>query len=98
MHARVTILTGGSPDRIDSGIADFRENVAPWVREQGGRGAIMLVDRQAGNGMAITLWEDEEAMRASDQRADELRRDAAEGMGAAEAPRVERYEVAVFET
>jgi hypothetical protein len=97
MNARVTIITG-APDRLDRGIADFRENVAPWVREQGGRGAIMLVDPQTGNGMGITLWDDEEAMRASEQRADELRRGAAEDIGATQPPRVERYEVAVFET
>jgi len=48
--------------------------------------------------MAITLWEDEAAMRASEERANELRRTASEELGAVEQPSVERYEVAVFET
>jgi hypothetical protein len=37
-------------------------------------------------------------MRASEERANELRRTASQDLGAAEPPRVERYEVAVFET
>ncbi|HXG76033.1 MAG TPA: hypothetical protein VNJ53_05640 [Gaiellaceae bacterium] len=95
MHARVSIISG-SPERVERGIATFRERVVPAVRELGGRGAIMLVDRQSGTGMAITLWEDEASMRASEERANELRRQATEEMGGDE-PRVERYEVAVFE-
>ncbi len=95
MHARVSIISG-SPDRAEQGIATFRERVVPAVRGLGARGAIMLVDRQSGAGMAITLWEDEASMRASEERANELRRQATEEMGGGE-PRVERYEVAVFE-
>jgi hypothetical protein len=57
----------------------------------------LLIDRESGNALAITLWEDEAAMRASEERANELRRAAAEELGAVEPPRVDRYEVAVFE-
>lgn len=95
MHARVSIIDG-SPDAVDGGIGMFRAQVVPAVKEMGGRGAIMLVDRRSGSGMAITLWDDEEAMRASEERANELRRQATEEMGGGE-PRVERYEVAVFD-
>lgn len=95
MHARVTTVSGGSPDRLDQGIADFRDQVLPAVKELGGRGAIMLVDREAGTGLGITLWPDEETMRASEERANELRRKVAQDMGAE--PRVERYEVALLE-
>jgi hypothetical protein len=97
MHARVTTVAG-SPDAAENGIANFRENVLPMIRETGGSGAILLIDRETGQGMAITLWPDEDTMRASDERANELRRDAAEQMGVtAQEPRVDRYEVAVFE-
>ena len=96
MHARVTSLTG-SPADADAGVANFRENVVPFTREQGGKGALLLVDRQTGNAIAITLWEDEEALRASEERADTLRAEAAGEMGASQPPTVERYEVAVFE-
>lgn len=96
MHARVTSLSG-SPADVDNGIANFRENVVPFAREEG-KGAILLVDRQSGKAIAITLWEDEEALRASDERANALRADAAGQMGASQEPSVERYEVAVFDT
>jgi hypothetical protein len=63
----------------------------------GGHGGVLLIDRASGKAMAMTLWEDEAAMRASEERANELRRAASEELGAAEQPDVERYEVAVFE-
>jgi hypothetical protein len=55
-----------------------------------------LVDRETGNALAITLWEDEQALAASEERANALRADAAREMGATQ-PTVARYEVAVFE-
>jgi len=97
MHARVTSLSG-SPGDVDAGVANFRENVVPFTREQGGRGAILLIDRESGSAVAITLWEDEAALSASEERANTLRAQAAEEMGASGQPSVARYEVAVFET
>jgi quinol monooxygenase YgiN len=97
MHARVTSLSG-SPADVDAGVANFRENVVPFTREQGGRGAILLVDRESGSAVAITLWEDEAALSSSEERANTLRAQAAEEMGASGQPSVARYEVAVFET
>jgi hypothetical protein len=95
MHARVTTLSGPA-DSIDAGIENFRTNVVPFVREEG-NGAILLVDRQSGETISITLWEDEDALRASDERANALRSNIADQMGATQAPTVARYEVAVFE-
>ena len=96
MHARVTTISG-SPEQAEQGIANFRDNVIPTIKEMGGRGGVLLIDRASGKAMAITLWEDEAAMRASEERANELRQAASEELGAAEQPDVERYEVAVFE-
>ena len=95
MYARVTSLSG-SPADVDAGIANFRDVVVPFARDDG-NGAILLVDRQTGKAIAIALWETEEALKASDERANALRADAAQEMGAAQQPSVERYEVAVFE-
>jgi hypothetical protein len=98
MHARVSHISGSTAD-VDAGIDNFRNNALPALRgEEGSSGGILLVDRDTGKGIAITLWADEEAMRASEDRANELRAQAAEVMGASEAATVERYEVAVFET
>lgn len=95
MHARVTTIAG-SPADADAGIENFRANVVPFARDQG-KGAILLVDRQSGEAVAITLWEDEQALRATEESANTLRADAAGQMGAAQSPTVGRYEVAVFE-
>jgi hypothetical protein len=75
---------------------EFRANVVPFTRDQR-KGVILLVDRQSGQAVAITLGEDEQAMRASEESANALRADAAGQMGAAQAPAVGRYEVAIFE-
>ena len=81
MHARVTTISG-SPDQAEQGIASFRDNTLPAIKAAGGRGGVLLIDRESGNAMAITLWEDEAAMRASEERANELRRTASEELGA----------------
>lgn len=95
MHARVTTISG-SPADADAGIDNFRTNVVPFAREQG-KGAILLVDRGSGDAIAITLWEDEQSLRATEESANALRAGAADEMGATDAPKVGRYEVAVFE-
>ncbi len=95
MHARVTTISG-SPAGADAGIDNFRANVVPFAREQG-KGAILLVDRNSGEAIAITLWDDEQSLRATEESANALRAGAADGMGASDAPKVGRYEVAVFE-
>ena len=96
MQARVTSIAG-SPADIDAGVDNFRANIAPFARDEGGKGAILLIDRQAGEAIAITLWVDEEALRASEEAADALRAAAADQMRATQPPTVGRYEVAVFE-
>jgi hypothetical protein len=95
MHARVTTLSG-SADNVDAGIENFNTTVLPFVRE-GGKGAILLVDRANGEAVSITLWEDEDALRASEERANALRADVAGQMGSVDAPSIGRYEVAVYE-
>jgi hypothetical protein len=95
VYARVTTISG-SPAEADAGIDNFRKNVVPFAREQG-KGAILLVDRESGEAIAITLWENEESLGASEESANSLRASAADDLGATAAPKVARYEVAVFE-
>lgn len=92
MHARVTTLRGPA---LEAGIENYRANVVPYAKDSG-KGAILLVDRENGEALSITFWEDEPAMRASEERANSLRADAAAAIGAGE-PAIGRYEVAVFE-
>lgn len=94
MFARMSTLRG-SADEIDEGIRHFRENVLPRARQLDGyEGAYLLVDRQSGESVSVTLWDSEEAMRASEEAADRIRGDAAQATGA-EIASVKRYEVAI---
>ena len=88
MYARATTLRA-SPEHVDEAIVHYQEGI-PSLREiAGNRGAILLVDRSEGKAISVTLWESDEAMQASRQRADELRRQESGG-------EPEEYEVAVW--
>ncbi len=96
MHARVSIFEG-PPFKIDDLVSQAREQVLPQARQMDGfKGLIALGDRQSGKTLAITFWEDEEAMRASEEAANQLRSESAEASGE-QIVGVERYEVGVFE-
>lgn len=55
-------------------------------------GVYWLVDRATGNAVSLTLWEDEEAMKASEQKADRIRVETARREGQ-QIVSVDRYEV-----
>ena len=94
MFARVSSYTGAS-DEIDEAIRQVRENMLPKLKQLGGyKGAYLLVDLQNGKSLAVTLWESEEAMSASEEAADSLRSDVADALGT-QMVGVERYEVGV---
>ncbi len=94
----------GPPDQIDEGVRYAQENIVPSLQEvEGFEGVYLLVDHQISKVLTITLWESEEAMRASEQEANQLRREhrgrwdqvpAAEA-GGQDVAGVERYEVAI---
>jgi heme-degrading monooxygenase HmoA len=98
MHALASTIEGSS-DQVDAAISNFRENVVLFTREAGGKGSLLIADRQTGKVIAITLWESEDALRSSEKKANELRGGRPlRQEGLLRAPTVERYEVAVFET
>jgi len=95
MFARATRIEG-SPDRLDAAITQFRDETLPAAQSQAGfGGGMLLADRSSGTALAVTLWETEDNMAASEQFADQQRTQVAETSGAQGAPRVERYEVVV---
>ncbi|MCA1687435.1 MAG: antibiotic biosynthesis monooxygenase [Actinobacteria bacterium] len=94
MFARVSSYRG-DPGQIDQGLDHARENILPRVQQVDGcEGVYYLVDRESGKALSITLWESEEAMRASEDEADRLRGETAEAADA-KVEDVERYEVAI---
>ena len=96
MYARVNILEG-PPERMDDAFRYFQENVLPRLKQMDEfKGTIALGDRQSGKRLGITLWESEEAIRATEAGAARSRSRLAEATGETVAG-VEIYEVALFE-
>lgn len=91
MFARIGIWKG-TPDELDRWVTRSREQVMPAVRQQPGvRGAYWLLDREAGRALTVTLWESEEALRASEQFRTQAQAGTTQASGAAVT--TERYEV-----
>jgi heme-degrading monooxygenase HmoA len=96
MFARVSTLQG-PPGKIDEGIKAVQEQVIPAARKMSGfKGMLALADRASGKMVGITLWDSEDALRESEQAADQLRSDTA-GAGGGNIVSVERFEVVVDE-
>jgi heme-degrading monooxygenase HmoA len=94
MWARVSTFKGPT-DNIDEDIRDSREAVKQLLdNASGSRGVYYLIDREHGRSMAVTLWESEEALRASEEAAAQVRDESNERVGG-ETVSVERYEVAL---
>jgi hypothetical protein len=92
MHARVTRVRGNSQS-MEAGVAHFRDSLFGQLEQMPGfHDAILMVDREHGDALAITLWHSEDAMRESETRADALRSETASQM-AASVTSVERFEI-----
>jgi heme-degrading monooxygenase HmoA len=92
MFARVSTITS-PPDRIDDAARSFREQAVPFARQLDGfKGAYWLADRRSGTVLGVTLWESEEAMRASEAVVEPRRAQSARDFGAS-VQSVEEYEV-----
>ncbi len=91
MFARVSTYRADDADKLVEG---FRSVTDPLEQMDGFSYAHFLVDRTSGKGMAITVWESEQALSASVATADELRKRGSEtGGGSIES--VEHYEIAL---
>ena len=90
MHARVMRVELGDVDR---GISFVRDKIVPSARQQPGIvAAYWLADRASGRGLAVTIWESEDAMLGADAAAREAAR-TEKDEGAVETATLERYEV-----
>ena len=94
--ARLSTLEG-PPEQIDAGTRRAIEDVFPRVRELDGfAGVISLGDRKTGTTKLVTLWTSADALTASTEAANALRREAADSADGAIAS-VEQFEVAIAE-
>jgi len=91
MFARIGTWQG-SPDELERWIARAREQVKPSVqRDPGLKSAYWLADREGGKGLIVTIWESEDAMRASEQS--RARRQAATSAATGAKVTTDRFEV-----
>jgi len=83
----------GPPEQLEKLIKYANETVIPAAKKlQGFKGGYWLADRKNGKGFALTLFESESALRASEDASAGIRSDAAKQTGTTMAG-VERYEV-----
>jgi hypothetical protein len=95
MHARMTRYQGAAPETIDENLQQ-KKHVLPTEpgQTEGMRGVVFLTDRKSGSVVVISLWEDDDAMQASEEEATRVREEVT---GPDERASVEHYEVAVLE-
>lgn len=91
--ARLTWFEG-PPERNDTAIDWWRANIAElWRSQRGGQGAWLLLDRDSGQGISMTLWESDDARQASEEAGSQTRSDASQTLNMRILD-VGRYEVA----
>jgi len=94
MNARVTRYEGAAPEAIEEAL-QTKKRVLPTEpgQTEDMKGVVLLVDRQSGTIVVISLWDGEEALQASEDEATRVR---GEVTGPGETASVERYEVALL--
>src|SRR5262249_32938026 len=91
MHARVSTYHGGDAEKFEEGLKD----VTPQLESiDGFSHALFLIDREGGKAISITVWDSEEALKASAEKANQMRQQATQPSGAS-IDTVEQYEVAM---
>lgn len=64
----------GSPEVMEAWAEHAATKVVPFVSGlPGNTGCVILIDREAGRGLTLTLWDSEEAARESDRNAEQSR-------------------------
>jgi heme-degrading monooxygenase HmoA len=92
VFARVSTYEG-RPEQLDEMHHEGLEHVLPALEMQDGfAGGLVFADRQSGKVLAVTMWESEQAMGATEDASHWLRIFGAERSGGTVSS-VERYEV-----
>ena len=97
MHAR-HVTVRGSSEKIEQGVRSVREQVLPVLKGCSGfRGQLLLVDREKGEAIGISLWDSEADMDASEDKVRAARQLTADEVAATAPPEVRVFELAVYE-
>lgn len=66
MYARVTFVQF-LPDKIDEAIGIYQDSYLPDAKQQkGNEGGYLLIDRETGKGISISLWASQADMTAGE--------------------------------
>ncbi|TML94559.1 MAG: hypothetical protein E6G03_12185 [Actinobacteria bacterium] len=86
-----------TPEQNERGLEIVRDQLLPWLRDSTGfRGLLRLSDREGAKTLVITLWADEDALRASEEAGNRLSELTAETVGVTRKT-LEEYEVTLFD-
>ncbi len=93
MYARASTMNG-DPAKVDESAKMLESTLYAQLEQVDGfRAVVALAQRDTGKSLVVTFWDSEDAMAASEERANQMRSSAAAEIGAEGAPQVERYEV-----
>jgi heme-degrading monooxygenase HmoA len=94
VYARSTTFHG-RPENIDAGIKYVQNEAGPMLDQiEGCRGLSMLVDRETGQCIATSSWQDEASMLASDEQLRTIRDRGRDILGAS--MQIDAWEIAVM--
>ena len=96
MHARVSTYDL-SLDKLDDGVRGFRDAIDRIQELDGCQEAILLVDRENGQAVTITFWDNTHSMESSRVAASRARSDAARAADG-EVKSTCEYELVIRET
>ena len=92
MYARLTTIQG-SPEKLEDAIRVIENDVIPTSKALPGfKNGYWFADRKSGKMIALTLFETEKDVEASEAAASQLRKTSTEKLGA-EVKNVERFEL-----
>jgi hypothetical protein len=96
VFARVHTLET-TPEQHEAGLAIVRDQLLPWLRDSTGfRGLIRLAESASGKTLVITLWADQESLRASEEAGERLTELTAATVGVTKRS-LETFEVTLFD-
>lgn len=85
-------------DKINDSIKFFESNIVPATRKAPGNiGAVLLVNRQTGDGIGITYWDSAKSLGASEQVGIDSRMSTLKNVPNTQVINVERSEVVIME-
>ena len=96
MNVRASRIVADPAKAAAEGGASYRAMVESMRKAEGFLGAMLLIDRDTGNSLGLTFWENEKTLRASEELANTFRREGASTVGATAEPTVERFEVLYY--